>query len=94
MRDLSKYINIYLTPLQAVQFKPLLKLLADSTEAAALADNRILSALEDLQIDICANIDTQIAMQSDKVNTGEIEKEMTDYTRQYHYEQTVKARKN
>lgn len=87
-------ILIVLSPLEAVKFKPLLRMLADSIEATAVIETRAMYAGEDLQIDICANIDTQIAIQSDKINESEVESDMKDYTRQYQYEQRIKAQRN
>jgi hypothetical protein len=91
---MAKDIELNLSPLQASAFMPLLRMLADSIEAQATSEGRVINVLEDLQIDVCADLHSQIIAQSHIMDDTEVTKEMEDYKEQYLEEQEYKAKNN
>jgi len=87
-------VIIELTPLEANNLLNKLKQLADSIEAQAVREVRLMRGDEDLAVGTISWIYGQIISQSDKINPEQVFKDMSDYDKTFREEQNKEAANN
>ena len=74
-----KYVEVYLTGLQAKVLMRLMEKVGNNIESTAVGQIRPITPQEDLDIDVCAVVYSQISMQQNEIDYQELERDRSHH---------------